>query len=186
MSLEIEAKFINIDPEVIRDRLWELGFELVYAEFDVFRATFILHDPNVTLRVRKEYGKTTMTYKYTDITQWALWTEEIEVEVSDFDLTVDIFRKTTQHIRVLYQESKRELWRKWDTEVSIDEWPGTWKYVEIEDPSEELLKDISRRLGVDYSEAIFGRTWMVYRKLWFDESIVSTQEYLTFENPPSK
>ncbi len=186
MPLEIEAKFINIDPEVIRDKLWKLGFELVYPEFHVFRATVVLHDPNVTLRVRKEYGKTTMTYKYTDITQWALWTEEFEVEVSDFELTVDILRKTTQPIRVLYQESKRELWRNWDTEVSIDEWPWTWKYLEIEAPTEEELISTSKSLWFDYSEAIFGRPWMVYRKLWFDESIVTSQEYLTFENPPRK
>jgi len=69
MNLEIEAKFINIDPETIREKLLSLGFFQVYPEFFVERATFICHDPNMSLRVRKEYRKTTMTYKYTDKTK---------------------------------------------------------------------------------------------------------------------
>lgn len=65
-NLEIEAKFINIDPEEIRKKLQVLDFTMVYPEFNVFRATLICSDPNMDLRVRKEYGKITMTYKYTD------------------------------------------------------------------------------------------------------------------------
>jgi len=66
-NLEIEAKYINIDPEKIGDKLRSLGFDLIYREFDVFRATLICRDPAMDLRVRKEYGKITMTYKYTNL-----------------------------------------------------------------------------------------------------------------------
>lgn len=66
MNLEIEAKFININPAEIREKLRSVGFFQVYPEFFVERATFICHDPNMSLRVRKEYTKTTMTYKYTN------------------------------------------------------------------------------------------------------------------------
>jgi adenylate cyclase class IV len=65
ITLEIEAKFINIDPDTIRENLKTQGFILVYPEFLVERVTFLCRDNYMTLRVRKEYGKITMTYKYT-------------------------------------------------------------------------------------------------------------------------
>lgn len=112
MNLEIEAKFINIDPETIREKLLSLGFFQVYPEFFVERATFICADHNMSLRVRKEYGKTTMTYKYTDRSKGALGTEEIEVEVSDFNHALEILKRANNPERILFQESRRELWRK--------------------------------------------------------------------------
>ena len=65
-NLEIEAKYIHIDLVDIREKLEKSVFELVYPEFEVFRATLICHDPRMSLRVRREYGKVTMTYKYHD------------------------------------------------------------------------------------------------------------------------
>ena len=186
MNLEIEAKFINIDPETIREKLLSLGFFQVYPEFFVERATFICHDPNMSLRVRKEYRKTTMTYKYTDKTKWALGTEEIETEVSDFDQALKILQHAHNPIRILFQESKRELWRKWEIEVSIDEWPGTGKYVEIEAPSEETLRETSESLELNYRDALFGRVGVVYEALGYDLDDINKIEKLTFENPPTK
>ena len=184
MNLEIEAKFIHISPEEIRKKLHTLWFSQVYPEFFVKRATFICHNPHMSLRVRKEYGKITMTYKYTDVTKWALWTEEIEVEVSDFENALSILQHAHNPIRILFQESKRELWKLGETEVSIDEWPWTGKYIEIETWSEEKLKEITASLNLDYSEALFGRVGVIYEKLGYNLDTINQIENLTFENPP--
>ena len=40
-NLEIEAKYIHIDLFNIREKLEQSEFELVYPEFEVFRATHI-------------------------------------------------------------------------------------------------------------------------------------------------
>lgn len=186
MNLEIEAKFINIDPETIREKLLSLGFFQVYPEFFVERATFICHDPNMSLRVRKEYQKTTMTYKYTDATKWALGTEEVETAVNDFDSALKILKHAHKPIRVLFQESRRELWKLWETEVSIDEWPWTGKYLEIEAPTEEKLRETTTDLWLDYDNALFGRVGVIYEKLWYSLDEINQIENLTFENPPKK
>jgi predicted adenylyl cyclase CyaB len=146
-NLEIEAKYIHIDLIDIRQKLEESNFELVYPEYSVFRATFICHDPHMTLRVREEYGQTTMTYKYRDPTKaGALGTEEVEIVVDDFDKAVHILEKAHKPKKVLRQESRRELWSDGENEVCIDEWPGTGKYIEIESPSEEELIRVSEHL----------------------------------------
>lgn len=185
-NLEIEAKFIHIDLIDIRERLDKIGFKLVYPEFNVFRATLVCHDPNMTLRVRKEYGKITMTYKYSDKTKWALWTEEVEIIVDDFDRAVHILEKAHNPIRTLLQESRRELWSDGITEVSIDEWPGTGKYIEIESLSEKNLIETSKHLGLDYAKALFWRIWVVYEALWYNLENINSIEHLTFKNPPIK
>lgn len=185
-NLEIEAKFIRIDPISIRVRLEKAGFKLVYPEFMMHRATFICNDDNMTLRIRKEYGKITMTYKYTDLSKWALGTEEIEIIVDNFDNAVSLLEKAHKPIKILYQESKRELWKLGETEVSLDEWPGTGVFVEIESPTEEDLISTTEKLWLDYKDALFGRSGEIYKALGYDVDYIHNLENLTFLNPPKK
>lgn len=183
-NLEIEAKYIHIDLFNIRQKLEETDFELVYPEFQTIRATFICHDPKMSLRVRWEYGKVTMTYKYQDSSKWALWTEETEIIVDDFDKAVYILEKAHKPKHILRQESRRELWSDGENEVCIDEWPGTGKYLEIESPSEEELMRVTGLLWLDYSSALFWRVWVVYEALGYDLETINQIEHLTFDNPP--
>lgn len=186
-NLEIEAKYIHIDLFNIREKLEQSEFELVYPEFDVFRATLICHDPHMTLRVRKEYGQTTMTYKYRDPAKaGALGTEEVEIVVDDFDKALHILEKAHKPKRTLIQESRRELWSDGENEVCIDEWPGTGKYIEIESPSEEELIRVSWLLWLDYSKALFWRVGVVYEALGYDLETINQIEHLTFDNPPMR
>ncbi len=186
-NLEIEAKYIHIDLFNIREKLEQSEFELVYPEFEVFRATLICHDPHMTLRVRKEYGQTTMTYKYRDPAKTgALGTEEVEIVVDDFDKALHILQMAHKPKHTLLQESRRELWSDGENEVCIDEWPGTGKYIEIESPSEEELMRVTKLLWLDYSTALFGRVWVVYEALGYDLEAINKTDTLTFENPPMK
>ena len=140
MALEIEAKFIHIHPDDIRSRARELGFEMIHPEFLMKRATFMFSDINISLRVRQEYKRVTMTYKDVHDHSIATGTTEHEVVVSDFDTTLDILKLTAKHDYINYQESKRELWRKGDIEIVLDTWPGTSTYIEIEALTEDILK----------------------------------------------
>lgn len=185
-NLEIEAKYIHIDLFNIREKLEQSEFELVYPEFGVFRATLVCHDPKMSLRVRKEYWKVTMTYKYLDLSKWALWTEEVEIVVDDFDKAVHILEKAHRPEKILRQESRRELWSDGENEVCIDEWPGTGKYIEIESPSEEELIRVTERLWLNYSNALFWRVGVVYEALGYNLETINQIEHLTFDDPPKR
>jgi adenylate cyclase class 2 len=55
-----------------------------------------------------------------------------------------------------YQETRRELWKLGDVEITIDEWPYLEPYIEVEGPSEAAIKSVSEKLGFNFSDAIFG------------------------------
>lgn len=186
MALEIEAKFIHINPNDIRSRARELWFEMIHPEFLMKRATFMFSDINISLRVRQEYERVTMTYKDVHDHSIATGTTEHEVVVSDFDTTLDILKLTAKHDYINYQESKRELWRKGDIEIVLDTWPGTSTYIEIEALTEDILKVVAWDMWLDYSQAIFGRVGRVYEALWIMTTPeLNTIRELTFEKYPS-
>ena len=54
-----------------------------------------------------------------------------------------------------YQESKRELWKLDDVEITVDEWPFLEPFVEVEGNSEEAVKAVSKKIGFDYGKAKF-------------------------------
>lgn len=127
-----------------------------------------------------------MTYKYHDKEKWALGTEEVEIEVDDFEKAIYILDKAHRPKSILRQESRRELWSNGESEISIDEWPGTGKYLEIESPSEEELKRVTSLLSLDYNKALFGRVGVVYEALGYSLEKINQIENLSFNHPPEK
>jgi len=127
------------------------------ADDGVFRKSLEEQGIGEWIGLRKVNDKSTLTYKNRKglgISD----TEEIEVEVEDFDKTAQLLSKLGCWTGLYYQENKRELWDLEGVEIAIDEWPFLEPFVEVEGPNETEVRKISEKLGFDYSKAIFSST----------------------------
>lgn len=164
MNSEIEAKFVDVNIDDIRQKLTNAGAKLEKPMREMKRVTIDtpeLKKKDAFVRVRNEGDRTVMTYKQFD-TLSVDGAKEIEVTVGDFDTTVALLKEAGLPYRSM-QESRRETWQLGDVEVVIDEWPWLNPYIEVEGPSEEALKQVAQQLGFDWSEAIFGDVMAAYR-----------------------
>lgn len=185
MKKEIEVKFIKIDKKNIEKLLQSHWFTCITPEFFMKRKTFHKKDTqkNEWFRVRKEFNKTTMTYKCIHDNSLS-WVEEVEIIVDDFDYASEILVKTWLH-NTSTQENLREVWTLWNIEACIDTWPWLMPYIEIEWPTEQEVIEIVNKLWFHIEDGMFGGTELVYEKeLWIPQSILLKLPEITFNTPP--
>lgn len=168
MQREIEAKFLNIDIEDIRRRLFEAGGTCT-VPMRLMRRVVIDHPDhrmgkttNGWIRVRDEGDRVTLTYKMTDEHVFG-GSSETEVEVSDYQKTIDIFLAMGLAVRS-DQETKRETWRLDGCEVTVDEWPWLRPFIEIEGSTKAAVRAAAKQLGFDWADAVFGSVTVAYRR----------------------
>ena len=178
MQTEVEAKFLNINHESLRSELKAANAIMQQPMRTMKRVNMDYEDKRLQaksgwLRVRDEGHRVTLTYK-----QLADWTvdgvQEAEVVVSDFDTTVKIFESLGLRAKS-YQESKRETWSLDEVEVVLDEWPWVQPFCEIEGPSEDAIKAVATKLGLQWNDAVFGSVEPVYRA----EYDITDEEFYT-------
>jgi adenylate cyclase class 2 len=160
MNIEYEATFTKVDKDDIRGKLLKLGATKKRDMFLMKRITLDLPSEkfNSWMRVRDEDGKVTMTYKSLPDGERTIESQkELEVEVSDFETAVSML-DAIGCIKKAYQENKRELWDVDGVEVAIDEWPFLEPFIEVEGENEEVVRNVSERLGFDWKDALFGST----------------------------
>lgn len=164
MKNEIEAKFVNVNISDIRLKLEKIGAALTQPMRNMQRVTIDTPDlkkKDAFVRIRNEGDKTTITYKqFNSLSIDGV--KEIEITVDDFDTAVALFKEAGLAYGSL-QESRRETWKLGEVEIVIDEWPWLNPYIEIEAPSEELVISTSEKLGLSWSDAIFGDVMAAYR-----------------------
>lgn len=165
MKTEIEAKFLDVGFDKIREKLNQLGAQLEQPMRLMRRV--VIEPPELSakdafVRVRDEGDKVTLTYKQFDNHAAFGGVQEIEVVVSDFDKMIAIFSKVGLTHKS-FQESRRETWQLNEVEVVLDEWPWLNPYIEIEGHSEEAVKQVAGQLGFDWSHAIFGSVTAAYQ-----------------------
>lgn len=186
MTIEYEAKFLNVDKHDIRTRLTKAGATLVRPEFLQRRIPFHL-PPSARrkgswLRVRDEGDKVTLTLKVQDGDKIEDQ-KEAEVVVSDFDTTVEILKGIGCEAKS-YQETKRELWNLNGAEVTIDEWPFLEPFVEIEGSSEGEVTAAAEKLGFDYRQALFCAPGRLYQlKYGIPEDQINSMPQIVFDGP---
>ena len=167
MQAEIEAKFLNINIDAVRAALKSAGATCEQPMRMMRRA--LIEEPHhyenhSFIRVRDEGDKITLTFKkrgHRDANRIDN-TAEIEVVVSDFEKTVELFKEAGWEYKT-FQESKRETWHLGDVEVVIDEWPWLEPYIEIEADSEEKVRSAAKTLGFDWSDALFSHIDAAYQ-----------------------
>lgn len=175
MRSEIEIKFFNIDKAEIRNKLKSLGAELRFKERLYKRAMFQRHDnPNLKcnfLRIRNEQDQIRLSAKISAIETMRMEDQkELDVIVSNFEDTIEILKVAGLKLSGI-QESKRESWIYRTGEIDIDTWPFLLPCLEIEADSSNLVKEISRELGFDFSKGQIGGYGYLYKKIYGLESI---------------
>ncbi|MGH7196783.1 MAG: class IV adenylate cyclase [Candidatus Saccharimonadales bacterium] len=165
MQTEIEVKFLNVDHDEIRSKLKELGALLEYPMRLMRRSIMDYEDErlqkdNSYIRVRDEGDKITLTFKKFHA-QSVDGAKELAAVVDDYDTTIKLLEAVGLTV-CSQQESKREAWQLGECEVVLDEWPWLKPYIEIEGPSEMLLRETAKLLGFDWGDAAFGDVTVAY------------------------
>lgn len=165
MKPEIEAKFLNVNRDELRAQLRALGAECVTPDRLMKRVNFDYPDRRLNaidgwIRVRDEGDKVTLAYKQlTDRTIEG--TKEVQVVVDDFQGTA-AFLKAIGLNQENFQETKRESWKLDGVEIELDEWPWIKPFVELEGQSEEQLRLVATKLGLDWADVMHGSVEVAY------------------------
>ena len=183
METEYEAKFLDVDKDEVRDRLKAAGATLERPEFAQRRWVFDLpkelHSRHVFARVRDEGGIVTVTWKEfagTEIDH----PKEIEIVADNFDNAVALV--TALGCKpASYQENRRELWHLGDAKITIDSWPFFEPYVEIEDKSEDAVREASVKAGFDWAQALFCGVSKLFQKKYGEHVHIREMPKLTFD-----
>lgn len=188
MQTEIEAKWLNIDLDLMRKKLESIGAVLVQPERLMTRSVFDYSDKRLAknggwVRVRNEGNKTTLSYKQLN-DRTLHGTKEISVVVDDFDKTCN-FLKSIGLKSKSFQETKRESWKLGNVEIELDTWPWIPSFIEIEAGNENDLKNIASKLGLDFINALHGSVETAYQVVYdVTEDEVNNWEEIFFSEVP--
>jgi len=187
MYTEFEATILDIEKKDLRQRLKKVGAKLIYQERLMRRYIFA---PSVKgeiagkwVRIRDEGDKITMSIKVVD-------GRKIENQ-KEVCLTVDSFDEGYDFLKQLglkqkaYQETKRELWKIKKIEITIDTWPGLAPFMEVEGKNEKEVVAVVKKLGYDYSKAVFGAVDLIYKiKLGIPFDVINNKTpIISFAHP---
>lgn len=149
---EIETKIIDIEETQVRRSLKNAGAKF-HGKFSLLRYVFFVGAPHTGpgidefVRVRTDGKNSTLTYKYRKGKGLAN-TDEIEVNVDDFEKTVQILSRLFKGRRPWRQESKLEKWTYKGAEVCICTWPLIPSFVEVEASSEKKVMSTIKELKI--------------------------------------
>lgn len=167
MSIEIEGRIINIEPNEVRNKIIKLNPTFLgLSEFKRYTFDSI---PKTTARwgrLRTDGKKTTLTVKEI-INDSLTGTNEWEVTVSDFNETLVILEKMGLTYKS-YQENTRDEFLLDGTKISIDHWPKLGYILEIESKKVEDIKKYAELLGFDEKQIITTDIKTLYGKIGID------------------
>lgn len=167
---ECEVRVLDVNVDETQAKLIALGAK------KVFEKTFnriILDFPDKRLekqkswiRLRTDGTKHAITLKQTINTEID-GTEEIEINVSNFDETLTLLKQLGLQ-DLYYQENRRTRFAYQDITFDIDSWPMIPTYLEIEAKSkEEVLRGL-KLLGFEESQATTLHGKDIYKKYGID------------------
>jgi adenylate cyclase class 2 len=190
MKTELEVKFYPVDKATITATLKAKGGKLVQPEVKTIIVAYNRQlNPHLVgdyVRVRDEGDKVRISIKIHAAKEGAVTDQkEVDTIVSDFDATIEILERSGLK-RSGYQEKMRETWHLGTSEVVIDTWPGLETYIEIEDQSEEAVRQTAETLGFDWEDKIISSVVEIYMhkyKLSLDE-VLQLLSHTTFDNNP--
>jgi adenylate cyclase class 2 len=189
MQTEIEAKFLKQDHQAIREKLRVVGATCIFPERNMRRANYDFEDSRLNdtyngwVRVRDEGDKVTLSYKQSDDSS-VLGTQEVNLVINNFE-DAQLFLKAVGITKLKsFQETKRESWELNGVCIELDTWPWINPFVEIEAPSEEQLKDVANKLGLNLDEAVYGSVISAYQAEYeVSNDIVNNLPEYSFGSP---
>jgi len=158
MHREIELKFRVGDFDPIRTRLAALGGRRAATAlelnqiFDTPQRELLASDCGLRLRqwrsldFQSQCGAT-LAFKGPRTGQTAKSRDEVETAVGDANATIEILRRLG-FAEVVRYEKRRESWIWGACEVSLDELPRLGKFLEIEGPDEQQVRQLADALGL--------------------------------------
>jgi adenylate cyclase class 2 len=172
---EIEARFLEIDMDDLRNKLKKIGAKRIHDMRLYRRQMFELCTNYMKgyARIRDENGIITATVKtYPKGQKYANEYEVALREGTTFEEGV-VFMESTGLKKIAYHETIREKWKtKNGVEVTFDIIPGLPAYTEIEAKGEKEMKDISAKLGFDMSNATYGAYGLLFEHYYgFSEEV---------------
>ncbi len=190
MDSELEVKFYPVNKEEYREKLLSLGAKLMIPERLMKRVIFSHQvNPQISchyLRVRDEGGVIRLSAKlHADQGGQVSDQKEAEVEVNDFDQTIEILKQAGLK-QNRYQETLREEWEYKGVEITIDTWPCLDTYTEIEGQSEDEVRMAAKELGFNWEKKVILAAPEIAAKVYdlsLDE-VLEKFNYLTFEKNP--
>lgn len=187
MAIEYEAKYLDIDPEIIRKKLRKLGAVKVHPMVRMIRSTYNHcngENKKAFVRVRQEANKVTMTSKIMDTD----YPKEYEVTIQNTYEQGKDFLESLNIKQKAVQETYREKWQVPKmpniNEIVIDMIPGIPMYMEIDSTDEKGLLEMERQLEMDTSKKEFGAFAKQYEQYYgIDQmEINNSTPSLTFAN----
>lgn len=146
MHIEFEVKILNINKEEIVKKLEKLKAEYKWERLQKrYVYDFNPAKKGKWIRLRTNGKETTLTIKNI-VSQSIDGTEELEIEVSDFDAS-NLILKELGYTPRSFQENKRLSYILDGVEIDIDSWPMIPDYIEIEGNNEEEVNKIVELLG---------------------------------------
>lgn len=182
-SQETEVKFYAHDLEPLEECIRDLGAQLIQPRQHELNLRFDLPDGSLqntekVLRLRQDESAH-LTYKGpSKHTDGVLSRVEYEVEVEDFDTANNIIEALGFTVIAVY-EKYRTTYKMGQIQFMLDELPYG-NFIEIESPDVNSLREISERLGIDFSLAIPTSYLTLFARLC--ERIAIDPVRLTFES----
>lgn len=173
MKQEFETQVLNIDAKKIKKKLRALGAheepEILQKRwvFDILCLGSKKSSAGEWIRLRQIGNKSTLTYK-NKVGSGISETEEIEVDVADFDKTAEILSKLKCFTGQYYQENKRTRFNLDNIEFTIDFWPTIPPILEIESDSEGGVKKGLKLLGLERKDVGHIGLIEIYKKYGID------------------
>ncbi len=167
MQTEIEAKFLDIDHDAMREKLVELGATCQQPMRLMRRKNYDYPDGHLDkefngwIRLRDEGNGVTLSYKQLD-DRSLHGTKEASVSVNDFG-AADQLLLAIGMVQTSYQETRRESWMLDGVQIELDEWPWIKPLMELEGPDEAMVRRIADKLGLQWSDAVHGSVEIAYQ-----------------------
>lgn len=149
MKKEIEARLLGINEEEFIALMRKHNATFV-GDWLMSRNVYDFNpvDDNKWIRLRTTGDETTLTIK--EIENGGIeGTNELEIIVSDFDATNEILNKLGYFARGS-QTNRRIRYILDEVEIDIDFWPLIPTYVEFEAASVDKIKDLCKKLDIDF------------------------------------
>lgn len=166
MEKEREVTILDIDTDDFIKKIESLGAEKK-GEFLQRRYVFDLQpvNPNKWVRLRTNGTKTTLTVKEIVDRNAIDGTNELEIDVDDFDKTNELLNQLG-YVARNYQENYRRIYLLKGTEISIDSWPLIPTYAEVEGKTNEDVQEVLQMVGVSKDKVTTLDVESIYNKIY--------------------